>query len=111
MLARRRGDAARARARPRLAGFLPPLPFLRFARHQEEVLSQGVPFERLRKEELHEVRMLFESDPEELPRLSLVPVGAAPDAAECRHGAAVARDADLHVDVVLAAHGIRMRDD
>src|SRR6266545_4858090 len=100
MPARRRGDAAGPRRRPGLARLLAAFPFLRLAGHQQEVFAQRVAFERLGQEQLQEVRMPFELDTEELPRLALVPVRAAPDPAESRNADAVARDADPHVDVV-----------
>ena len=50
-----------------------------------------------------------EVDPEQLPRLTLTPVQAVPNAAQRREPWLVARNLRLHVHVVLAPHRVHVK--
>ncbi|GHI16138.1 hypothetical protein Scinn_56010 [Streptomyces virginiae] len=75
-----------------LTRLLGPRPGLRDARGQHEVLAQRVPLEVLREEEVHQVRVVGEGDPEHLEGLALVPFRARVDGDRRRQGGGAVRD-------------------
>src|SRR5919206_3874249 len=93
-----------------LPRFLGPRPGLGLPGQQGELLAQRVALELLGQQQLGQVGVAVEADPEQLGRLPLVPVGAGPQVAEGGQVAAVAGQDRPHLEVVAVGGGIHVED-
>src|SRR5919109_3034794 len=93
---------------PRLLG---PRPGLGLPGQQGELLAQREALELLRQQQLGQVRVAVEADPEQLGGLALVPVGAGPQVVDAGELPAVPRHQRPHLQVVAVAGGVDVQDD
>src|SRR5215218_5058472 len=93
---------------PRLLG---ARPWLGLPGQQGELLAEREALELLRQQQLGQVGVPVEDDPEQLPGLPLVPVGAGPEVAHGGQPAAVPRHHRPYLQVVVVAGGVDVEDD
>src|SRR5215216_921261 len=94
-----------------LTRFLGARPGLGLPCQQGELLAQRVALELLGEQQLGQVGMAVEANPEQLGRLPLVPVGPRPQVAEGRQVPAVAGQHRPHLEVVAVAGRVDVEDD
>src|SRR5215211_6295933 len=94
-----------------LPRFLGPRPGLGLPGQQGELLAQRVAVELLGQQQLGQVGVALEADPEQLGRLPLVPVGPRPQVADGRQMPAVAGQHRPHLEVVAVAGRVDVQHD
>src|ERR671924_301660 len=93
-----------------LPRFLGARPWPGLPGQQGELLAEREALELLRQQQLGQVRVPVEDDPEQLGGLPLVPVGAGPEVVDGRQPAAVARQDRPDLQVVMVAGGVDVED-
>src|SRR5215211_1486983 len=93
-----------------LPRFLGSRPGFGLPGQQGELLAQRVALELLGQQQLGQVGVAVEADPEQLGRLPLVPVGAGPQVADRRQVAAVAGHDRPDLEVVAVAGRVDVED-